>query len=82
MKMTRQEKARWILNHGNKFPYSRVGLRADRDAAHRAVLGILADLSDRRGIKSELAAVGAQTRGEIVRDLAEIVREAFKGEPA
>ena len=46
------------------------------DWAHEAARGVLYDLSDRRGVKYELAQIDAETRAELVASLAEIIREA------
>ncbi len=45
-----------------------------KDWAHSAARGILHNLSDRRGIKWELANIDENTRIEIVSSIAEIIR--------
>lgn len=47
------------------------------DKAEEAVLGILSDLADRRGIKHELANCDDDVKKEIVKSLASIVREVY-----
>lgn len=47
------------------------------DPARMAVLGVLDDLCDRRGIRHPLGDLDPQVRVEIVESLAEIVRAAF-----
>ena len=49
-----------------------------KDWAHAAARGILADLTDRRGIKRELEGVDEEVRIEIVDSIAEIIRYAKK----
>lgn len=61
------------LKFGEEHPYDG---KPATDAAHRAALGVLEDLRDRRGIKNELDMVDAETRTEIVGSLAEIIRQA------
>ena len=48
------------------------------DWAHAAARGVLADLTDRRGIKQEFGNVGEEVRKEMIESLAEIIREAHK----
>lgn len=82
------------LVHADKWPYdgSAVYFEDDDrkplpgDWAVRAARGVLADLSDRRGIKHELHEVDADVRAEIVQSLADIIRLAqsaptVRGEP-
>ncbi|MFN7817836.1 MAG: hypothetical protein ACK5OQ_16525 [Burkholderiales bacterium] len=49
-----------------------------KDWAHAAARGVLADLSDRRGIKWELEKVDHEVRAEMTESLAEIIRLAHK----
>lgn len=81
--------AQIALNHGAEFPYDASDGWWDSDAAfappavdwaHRAARGVMADLKARRGIKWELEKVDEETRVEIVRALAEIIRVAQKEE--
>ena len=62
---------REIIKFGTEYPYHG---KAPVDKAEEVVLGILADLSDRRGIKKELEMVDDDIKVEIVEDLASIVR--------
>jgi hypothetical protein len=59
------------LNHGMKYPYVKI---ENPDAAQKTALGILADLTDRRGVKHELYSVDDDVRVEIVNTLACIIR--------
>ena len=70
--------ASFWLAHGEEYPYHE---KAPVDWAERAVLGILANLGDRRGIKHELHEVDEDVRVEIVESLAAILREASPKEP-
>lgn len=75
------------LEHGNRFPYERKDdeygdtAQPPKDWAHSAARGVLADLTDRRGIKYGFDDIDLSTRVEIVESLAGIIREA-KGQPA
>lgn len=85
MTMTPEQRA---LERGATFPYdaSDAWRSADPDEppppamdwAHAAARGVLADLSDRRGIKWELEKVDDDVRAEIVMALAAIIRQANK----
>lgn len=48
------------------------------DWAHAAARGVLADLSDRRGIKWQLLEIDEGVRTEMVETLADIIREAAR----
>jgi hypothetical protein len=61
------------LEQGVNYPYD---YREPIDAAHRAALGVLADLTDRRGVGHELTNVDLDIKVEIVETLAAIIREA------
>ena len=61
------------LERGEEYPYHG---QKPKDWAERAALGILWDLSDRRGIKHELDEVDQDVRVEIVQKMAEIIRAA------
>lgn len=61
------------LQRGIRHPYDG---REPVDAAHRAALGVLADLLDRRGVKQELEQIDGDVRAEIVAELAAIIRVA------
>lgn len=84
MSRTPQENANLCLNRGDTYPYDDPNRFNDdgipvvpaRDWAHRAARGILADLSDRRGIKHELEMVDDDVRIELTESLAEIIRQA------
>jgi len=78
--------AKEILEHGARFPYDAPDSWWDSsddapplpgDWAHAAARGILADLTDRRGIKHELSQVDEDVRREIVAIMAEIIRAAL-----
>jgi hypothetical protein len=64
-----------MLKHGEKYPYNH---RPPKDWAERAALGVLADLSDRRGIKWALQEIKGDEdiSEEIVVSLAAIIRRA------
>lgn len=72
------------LQHGAQFPYdggedfwnSKVPAPPATDWAHAAARGVLADLSDRRGIRHELEAVDYDVREELTQSLAAIIRAA------
>lgn len=64
--------AAFSLEHGTEFPYHG---RKPKNQAERIALGILADLSDRRGIKWELEKVDEEVRRDIVKALAAIIEE-------
>ena len=78
-------KARATLKHGNAFPYDAgdqwwngdgTNPPKPTDWAHSAARGVIADLSDRRGIKNVLSGLDEETKAEIVRSLATIIRTA------
>lgn len=69
-----QKNAMRSLENGEKYPYDDSVPLADW--AHAAARGILADLSDRRGIKNGLNDVDDGVRAEIVSALSEIIRQA------
>ncbi len=73
------------LEHGAEFPYDAPDKwwNGDgknppqaKDWAHAAARGVLADLSDRRGIKGELEMIDEDVRAELVKSVAEIIRAA------
>jgi hypothetical protein len=74
------------LKNGGKVPYDAPDSWWDatdnseppspKDMAHAAARGIIADLTDRRGIKNGFKQVDEQTRKEIVERAAEIIRQA------
>lgn len=78
--------ARFSLDQGDRFPYDggaafwngEAPVPSAKDWAHRAARGILADLSDRRGIKHELEAVEHDVRADLAESLAEIIRTAYE----
>lgn len=78
--MTNRLDALQALDRGERFPYEHLldpGNNAPaKDWAHKAARGVLADLTDRRGVKHALEAVDSETRKEIVDQLALIIREA------
>lgn len=73
------------LNHGAEFPYDAPDAWWEMaepkplpatDWAHAAARGILADLTDRRGIKWALQEIDEDVRAELVASLSEIIRAA------
>jgi hypothetical protein len=66
--------ATFSVKHGTEFPFNN---RPPKDKAETAALGILADLTDRRGVKHELNACDADIKEEIVTSLAAIIREVY-----
>jgi len=74
--------AQRALDMGAKHPYEVVDdhISPATDWAHAAARGVLADLSDRGGIKHELADVDAEVRIDIVEALSAIIRLAHTGE--
>lgn len=61
------------LARGLRHPYDD---REPVDAAHRAALGVIAELKGRGGLDSVLDDLDAELRREIVDNLAEIIRLA------
>ena len=59
---------------GQRFPYD--AGRPVEDWAHAAARGVIADLTDRRGIKNGFSGVDDGTRSELVDRMAEIIRIA------
>jgi hypothetical protein len=72
-KKIREDDAQFAIEIGLKHPYNE---RKPVDNAEIAVLGILANLCDRRGIKNALGDVDFDVREEIVTSLAAIIRKA------
>lgn len=76
--MLAQAKAK--LEHGAQYPYDRpdngTEPRAEEDWAHRAARGILADLTDRRGVGQELKVCDGEIRMDIIDKAAWIIRAA------
>lgn len=79
--------AKFAIEHGAEFPYDGGldfwnGAGDDpplaADWAHAAARGVLADLSDRRGIKHELDQVDHDVRAELAKSLADIIRESYR----
>lgn len=75
----------WYVNHGNQFPYDASdewnnGTGADPPAptgwAHSAARGVIANMTDRSGIKHAFNEVDEETRVEMVSTLASIIRAA------
>lgn len=60
-----------LIEHGLEFPYVKV---ENPDAAQKTALGILADLTDRRGIRHELDAIDDDVKQEIFDTLTMIIR--------
>lgn len=80
---TLEESARSSLNTGQQYPYDaddEGNARDTQDWAVRAARGIVADLTDRRGIKWGFNGVDHDARMEIVDTLAEIIRVAHSGD--
>lgn len=82
------DQAKHTLARGKEFPYdftyAEWELRKnsppeDVDWALDAARGVLADLTDRRGIKQGFCGVDDDIKKEIVRDLADIIRLAQRG---
>lgn len=71
--MAEETKSQRDIRVGCEYPYDG---RTPKDWADKAALGILRDLSDRRGIKHELGAVDDDVRPDIVDAMAEIIRVA------
>ncbi len=67
---------KFLVKHGTEFPFNR---RPPVDKAETVALAILADLTDRRGIKHELDACDLDVKDEIVTTLAAVVREVYGG---
>ena len=75
------------LENGGEFPYDAPDSwwqatdnsepPSPKDMAHAAARGIIADLKDRRGIKSGFERVDEETRRQIVERAAEIIRQAI-----
>ena len=63
----------WWANGGSPAPA--------KDWAHAAARGVLADLTDRGGIKHTLDSIDEEIRVEIVDSLADIIRAASKEQP-
>lgn len=83
--------AKQLLSFGDKFPYDAPDIWREQskpepipaeDWAHRAARGVLADLTDRRGIKNGFDDVDEDVRKEIVNSLSSIIREAERGKDA
>ncbi|MEX3555946.1 MAG: hypothetical protein VB131_04920 [Burkholderia gladioli] len=78
------------LEHGAQFPFDAPDSWRKNypneappdcpDWAHAAARGVLADLTDRRGIKQELVDLDADVRAELVGSVAEIIRAAHAAE--
>ena len=73
------------LKLGDTYPYDapdawwqddKRGSLAPVDDAHRAARAILADLTDRRGIKHGFEGIDEDVRAELVQSLADIIRAA------
>ncbi len=70
------------LHRGQRFPYHQdpeagFPYTEIKSAAHYAALGVLADLTGRRGIRQELDEVDYDVRQELVEDLAGVIEDAF-----
>jgi len=63
------------IEHAKEFPFD--GNPATDDA-HLAALAVLTDLSDRRGVGSELENIDDDIKAQLVEDLADIIRAVFK----
>ena len=85
--MTDHDKAAHALSCGAEYPYDAPdewkGFEDEpyaypaTDQAHAAARGIIADLSDRRGIKRGFEEIDEEIRQEIVETLAQIIRLAM-----
>lgn len=65
------------IEFGVKHPYD--GRPVAASPAARAVYGILASLTDRRGVSQALEDIDQEIQEEIVDELIEIVRTAYEG---
>lgn len=70
------------LNRGQRYPYhqnpdANVPYTEIKSAAEYAALGVLADLSDRYGIKQELNDLDYDIRCELVESLTNIIEAAI-----
>lgn len=68
--------AQSMLEDGAKFPFDG---SVPIDAAHGTALGVLADLSNRGGIDKILSDLPNMTKTEIVKVIAEIIRQGMAG---
>jgi hypothetical protein len=73
--MAKETSAERSARLGPEHPYAEGFQPAD--AADRAALGVCWDLCDRRGIKWAMQDVDDDVRGDIVRELAAIIRAAY-----
>lgn len=83
MNITKEWLAKHRIKSGREYPYDAPdgwvhGKQAppEIDSAHAAARGILADLSDRSGIKNVLYEIDEETRIDIINSIAEIIRQA------
>jgi hypothetical protein len=74
----RIENARIQLRLGEQFPYDNRSNCAD--PALKAALGVLWNLTGRRGIDAAFADIHLSVREIIVESLADIIREAYRQE--
>lgn len=82
------DEAARLLRMGAEFPYDAPDAWWDadtaqppppsRDWAHAAARGILASLTDRRGIKHELDGVDEDVRAEMVETFASVIRASAR----
>lgn len=68
------DEAKFSLKLGKDFPFHG---KPPSDKYEEAVLGILADLCDRRGVKQELINCDNDIKETIINSLANILREAL-----
>lgn len=83
MNITKEWLAKHRIKSGREYPYDAPdgwvhGKQAppEIDSAHAAARGILADLSDRLGIKKVLYEIDEDIRIDIINSISEIIRQA------
>lgn len=69
-------RANSTLKSGEEFPYDGDEAGPSKDWAQYAARGVLADLTDRRGIRHAFDEIDEDIRVEIVESLADIIRTA------
>lgn len=84
--LTNEQIADRTIQHGNKYPYDAPDAwwndgdvnspPPPSDWAHSAARGVLADLSDRRGIKRGFEDLDESIRADIVKAISNIIRVA------
>lgn len=72
--MSSSDQIEFIYKLGNEYPYDDSN---DGDWAVRAARGVVADLTDRRGIKQGFNDIDPVVRAEIIQTMADIIRFAY-----